>query len=300
MTRKFTKLLSAALMSFTASTVLALDVNPTTAPASVNTAAPVFKHAPRVEVLPFTAVSAPPAGQDWTGRGIQEDLQSDVSRTGATLVLPPHPSAPGEDPIAVARQDHADLAVTGSYQIVDNQIRANGHLIDVATNTPVGGFSATGNQHDLFKVEDALGEQLRALLPRQMTADQVRQAFGQAESSPDYQQPTPSYVEPAPTVNNYYDTTPVTPDYGYYYPDYSYGYGYPYGFNDGFIYVTPGFGFFNGGRDFDRGFHDRGFGDRGGHFGSTPAFRGGGGVGHGGGFGGGFGGGRGGGGGGRR
>jgi len=181
MTRIFSKLFGAALVGLTASTVLAIDTGPTTAPAMANTAAPVLRHDPRVEVFPFTAVSAPPAAQDWTGRGIQEDLQSDVSRTGATLVLPQHPVPPGADPIAVARQDSADLVVTGSYQIVDDQIRANGHLIDVASNTIVGGFSATGSQHDLFKVEDALGAQLRALLPRQMPVGEIRQAFEQPE-----------------------------------------------------------------------------------------------------------------------
>jgi TolB-like protein len=253
---------------------------PATAPVAVNPAAPGVRPSPRVEVFPFTAVSGQAVGQDWTGRGIQENLQSDVSRTGATLLLAPHALAPNDDPIAIAKQNHADLAVTGSYQIVGDQIRANGHLIDVATNTPVGGFSATGSQHDLFKIEDALGEQMQSLLPRRIPMAQLQRAFDQPQAEPTvvYEQPATVY-NPPPTVNNYYDTTPAPT---YYYPDYSYGYPYDYGFYGGFF---PGFISVDFGRDHDRfrdrdgdrgGFRDHGFIDRGrgGTGFGNPGFRG--------------------------
>jgi len=257
MKRMFTKLLCGAILTgITSTTVLAAEplAPPTTAPAqSVFAATPEYHSTPRVEVFPFTAVSGITTFKDWTGRGIQESLQSDISRTGATLILGPHELATKDDPIALAKNDHADLAVTGSYQVVDDQIRVNAHLIDVATNTPVGGFSATGTQTDLFEVEDALGEQLRALLPRPTS-------IAQSNSDPGvvYQAPAMDYSPPV--VNNYYDTPPVTT---YVYPDYNYGYDYPFGlgFYGGFGYVYPGYGFR------DRGGFDRS------HFGANPTFR---------------------------
>jgi TolB-like protein len=266
-------------------TLVRADADPATAPTQANTAAE--KPAPSVEVFPFTAISAGPV-KDWTGRGIQENLQSDVSRSGATLALPQQVPAESQDALGAARQNRADLAVTGTYQIVGDQIRVNGYLTDVTNNKTLGGFSATGNQQDLFKVEDALGEQLRALLPRPVTTAQIEQTIVQNPPLVEAQQPTysPAYVQapdysPAPTVNNDYATTPVTP---YYYPDYSgfYSYSYPFGFYGGFGYVYSGRGY---------GYHDHGFGGRGysGHFGGTPGFRGGGGSGGGSHGGGGFG-----------
>ena len=150
--------------------------------AAAPTTAPAPRSAPRVQVFPFSAISGTAPG-DWTGKGIQEELQSDVSRTGATLVIAPQQAA-GNDDLNTARQNHADLMVAGSYQVVGDQIRANGHLIEVATNNTVGGFAATGSQHDLFKIEDALGEQLRALLPRPMSPAEISQAFEQPQPQP--------------------------------------------------------------------------------------------------------------------
>jgi TolB-like protein len=300
MTRMFSKLVGVMLVGMSstmiASTGALADV-PATVPAVVNQAvppggpvAPAPRSAPRVEVFPFTAVAGQPAvGQDWTGRGIQENLQSDVSHTGATLLMAPHILGANDDPIAIAKQNHADLVVTGTYQIVGDQIRANGQLIDVATNTPVGGFSATGSQHDLFKVEDALGEQLRGLLPRPIPLAQLQQQFEQPQNAPTVvYQPQTDYTSTAvPTVSNtYYDSSPVPT---YYYPDYSYGYPYDYGYYGGDYY--GGFGFFPGfvsvgiGRDHGfrgrDGFHDHGFvgGGRGGITVGNPGFRGSGGGG---------------------
>jgi TolB-like protein len=263
--RTLSRLFGVVMVGIASSTVLAADVMPATVPAPV-TAAQVARSALGVEVFPFTAVSGA-AANDWTGRGIQENLQSDISRTGATLLLGPKSLAATDDPIAIARQNHADLAVTGSYQVVGNQIRANGHLIDVANNATVGGFTATGSQADLFKVEDALGEQLRALLPRPMPSAQAQQAMQQQQQPAIVYQQQPAVIEtPAPVVNNYYDDTP--PAATYYYPDNGGFYDYPYGVFGGFGFVS------GGGRGFiNRGFNNRGF-SGGSHFVPAPAFRG--------------------------
>lgn len=270
-------LLICGLLILPAGLSLAQQAPPTTAPAVV-----AMRPSPRVEIFSFTSISQP-AQNDWMGRGIQESLQSDVARTGATLLIPIHPPAPNADAVTVARENKADLAVVGTYQISGDDLRVNGHLIDTATNTTVGGFAATGPQKNLFGIEDALGEQLRRLLPPPPTAAAEAQAPQQPQPAPTtiYEQ----QVTPPPSVNYSYDTTPYVP---YYYPDvYDYDwYGYPYGFYGGIgIY---GGGFY--GRGFNHGFSHGGFGGRpggggfhGGGFGGGHGFGGGFGGGHGGG-----------------
>jgi TolB-like protein len=223
---------------------------PATAPAAV-----VARANPRVEVFPFVSVSQP--GQaDWIGRGIQESLQSEVSRTGATLLIPGKAPAPTDDVIEIARQNKADLAVVGTYQIVGDNVRVTGHVIDAASNATVGGFAATGPQKNLFGIEDALGEQLRRLLPLTAQAQQMAQAqqipqaqqMGQAAEQPVAPQPQPAPVvvyqevpqtySPPPTVNYYYDTVPYTPSY--YYPYYGYIDPFPFGFYGGITVFSDG------------------------------------------------------------
>jgi TolB-like protein len=261
-------------------------------PAPVTPPAAVARVAPRVEIFAFSSVASQPGQTDWIGRGLQESLQSEVAHTGATLMIPVHAPAATDDAITVARQNKADLAVIGTYQVVGDDVRVNGHLVDVASNNTVGSFAATGPQKSLFAIEDAVGEQLRRSLPaapmaQQAAAAQQQAAQQQVAQQQAAQQPTVIYQQdpsqayaPPPAVNNYYD---ATPDYGYYYPDTYYdGYGYPFGFYGGLGFYGGGFG-----RGFDRG----GFG-RGGFIGHGGGFvgHGGGFAGHGGGIGGGHGG----------
>ncbi len=260
-------------------------------PPAAAPAAPVVRPAPRIEVFEFAPVDKSAAPADWIGKGIRENLQSDVSRTGATLILPAHPPAAGEDAITAARQEHADLAVTGTYQIVGDQIRVNAHLIDVATDTAAGGFSATGSQRDLFQVEDALGEQFRRLLPRPVTA-----ATGQTQEAQTAQQEQPQVVLPPPAVvyqeaptQAYAPAPVVTYEPDFYYPG--------YGYDDGYYGGIYPFGFYGGIGIYGGAYRGAYYGNHGGGFrGGVSAFHGGGGhVGggfHGGGFHGGGGGGR--------
>jgi TolB-like protein len=259
---------------------------------------------PLVQVFQFTSVNNQ-SPQDWIGQGIQANLQTDVSQTGAILVMAPKPPAAGSDPVAAARQDGANLAVVGSYQIVADQVRVNAHLVDTASSNTVGSFSATGPQQDLFKIEDALGEQLRRLLPLPAAPAPVATAQG-AQQAPNYQPAVQQVASAGPSVvaynpppdgtPNYYTTTPVVttpyyyPDsfystyYGsdYYYPDYGYyggiyiGGPFYYGGWGGRFHDYGGFGGFRGGIGFRGAVYNGG------------GFRGGGGFHGGGGGGGGF------------
>jgi TolB-like protein len=267
-----------------------------------------------VEVFPFSSIGD--AGhKDWIGKGIQENLQTDVSQTGALLVVVPQGQPGSTDPVAVAKQNGANLAVIGSYQLVDDQVRVNGHLIDATNGATVGSFAATGPEKDLFKLEDALGEQLRRLLPLPAVdarAEVQSQQPGQgttAGSTP----PPVIYSQPEIITSNNYSSPVATP---YYYPDSFYpsyyGYDYPYDGFYGGIDVAPfvyyggfggyGFGYrgyggyraygggYGGGLRANPGFHNpvyRGGGSVGGfHGGGGGGFHGGGGGFHGGGGGG--------------
>ncbi len=213
---------------------------PATQPAAVQAAT---SNRPKVQVFAFAAVGDP--GKDnWIGRGIQENLQTEVQSTGALLLMTPKMPEVGADLVEAAKQNGANLVVTGSYQIVDDQIRVNGHLIDVGNGNSVGSFSSTGPHKDLFKIEDAVGEQLRRLLP--LPALPVPVARSDDPQNPDasgsQQQPRQppvvvSYAQPD-TINNYYETTTVAP---YYYPESFYP---TYVGTD--FYSPFGFGFFGG------------------------------------------------------
>ena len=267
------------------------------------------KPSPKVEVFPFEPVGNP-GPVDWAGKGIQASLQSDVSHTGAVLVMTPAGPPEGTDPVAAAKAAGADLAVVGTYQVQGNDVRADGHLIDVNTGRPVGGFSGRAPVGSVFQLEDAVGEQLRHLLPLEASAAPTATLPSQFQPAPgsyNYNgtvpgpttpavppstttviEPVPTYTEPA-TINNTYVTEPTTaysyPDsfYGGY--DGGYGYGYPYGFYgyDPFVFGFYG-GFYGGyGHGYDHGYgNGRGYGGYGRGYGyggglhSNPTFYGGG------------------------
>jgi hypothetical protein len=151
----------------------------------------------------------------------------------------------------------------------------------------VGSFASTGQQKDLFKVEDALGEQLRRLLPlpagaTAVTAQTNTQVNTLANTPPQQAVSSPAVIYSQPeTVTNLYTATPAP----YYYPDsFYYGYAYPYD------YYPIDFGFYGGGIyggiGFFPGYYGHGFAHRGGSFyhGGGGAFHGGGSFHGGGGF----------------
>ena len=238
---------------------------------------PVAMPGAKVQVFAFTPVGTA-TGVEWVGRGIQASLQSDVSHGGATLVM--SVSGDDPDPVAAAKANGATLAVTGTYQVENGQVRADGHVVDTATGQPVGGFSGRAAVGSVFQLEDALGEQLRRLLPAEAVAppplspDARAAGAGRADATPVnqpqtdpatvYVSQTPAYVQQStpvyaeqPAVNNYYTTS-----YGGY-P--SYGYPYGYGVYDPFVFgIYGGIGYYGGygyrGGYYNRGYYNRGFG----------------------------------------
>jgi TolB-like protein len=234
---------------------------------------------PRVQVFPFEPVGSVD-GSEWIGKGMQASLQSDVSHTGAMLLMAPGAPAPGFDPVAIARSNGATLAVTGTYQVENGSVRADGHLIDTATGRQVGGFSGKAPINSVFALEDAVGEQLRRLLPadRPVAASPPpQQAPGavNADGTPvvTYAPPQATVVEPSTTVTYAPAYTEVAPAATYDYGDAAYGYPYGgyYGVYDPFVFgFYGGVGYYGGygyrggyGRHYSPTFHSGGYGGRG-------------------------------------
>ena len=240
----------------------------------------------KVQVFPFEPVGTA-AGNEWVGKGIQAGLQSDVSHTGATLVL--SPGTQTGEAVATAKANGATLAVTGTYQVENGQVRADGHLIDTATGQPVGSFSGKAPVGSVFQLEDALGEQLKRLLPTERPAA-VTQFTPAASvpggyrydgtplaqpaekptdpatvivySNPTYAQPAPTYAEPV-AVNNYYPTSYASYGYpyaGYYgvYDPFVFGFGFSSGYYGGYYGGYRG-NYSNRGYGYNRGFGNGGY-----------------------------------------
>jgi TolB-like protein len=254
-------------------TTIAGDPPPTTAPVQ-----PVS-----VMLLPFHAVTANP-DNSWISAAIDEDLAHDLSRNRAIHLVRPSTTQPvaAADGLAAARDAKADRLISGSYQVVDDQLRINAEVIDMSQTQPVAQAKATGRVRDLFQLEDSLAMQLWRILPRpdaQASANDIQvtpledYVNGESAPPPEVYQPPRAEVSPGP-IYDYppdYDYTPSIAGYPYGY----YGYGYPY-------FGAPLF--FYGGYGFHSGFHDHGGfhgHEGGGHaptigHGAAPAFSGGG------------------------
>jgi TolB-like protein len=185
---------------------------------------------PRVVVYPFTPVGDPGA-YAWVGNGIQQSLLVDVGRPGFVAMIVPstQPNEAGADPVATAARAGAAVAVFGSYQILNGDIRCTGQVVDTGTGQAIGALSATGQLRELFKIEDELGRQLRralqpstAMAPRDQTASQPQDSYPPVASS------TSGYYYSG-SGDSYVPSTYYVPSYSYAYPSYDYGYPYyPY------------------------------------------------------------------------
>jgi TolB-like protein len=197
---------------------------------------------------------------DWIGKGVQEDLATELVRQSRLDVLTPADAQPVSDPVAAAkigRDKGASLVAFGTYQILDTDVRINGQLVDSNTGKAVAALKATGPRRDLFHMEDLLASQAIASLP----PGSIKVGAGAyAASNEPAPAPAPAstnyyatqatepynaqgyYVTPGPDYTPTYDygasvSVPATPYYGNGYSTYSepYPYGYPwYGYSSPF------------------------------------------------------------------
>ena len=81
-----------------------------------------------------------------------------------SVVTPSADAAPANDAPAaakLARDQHAPLAIIGSYQLVGEELRVTGQMIESINGEHIAAIKATGSLRDLFGIEDIIGSQVR-------------------------------------------------------------------------------------------------------------------------------------------
>jgi TolB-like protein len=144
---------------------------PTTAPSAPGRSAGAAGRAdedprPRVLVLPFEELSdGAGATREWLGKALQRSLVAELTRSGLVAVMtPPADAPPAKDAAAaakLARDVHAPLAILASYQVVDQNLRVTGQMIESINGEHIAAIKADGSLRDLFAIEDAIGNQVR-------------------------------------------------------------------------------------------------------------------------------------------
>jgi TolB-like protein len=139
-----------------------------TPPAAATVAHPAtVAHEQTVLLLPFDAVGT--ADMDWIAKAVQKDLLAELSRAHAIQPILPQ-AAPSEEvtpeqALALGRQAGATYVIFGSYQILNQELRITGQVLDVRTGEYQGSLKATGAMRDLFALEDDLARQAKKNLP---------------------------------------------------------------------------------------------------------------------------------------
>jgi len=105
-----------------------------------------------VAVMPFDVLGD--GSRAWVGKALQEGLVSDFQQRGFQ---------------AVAGSNQADYIVTGTVQLVDDQMRITGRIATSSDDKTVGRFHNDGTLRDLFSIEDSLSSKGERLMRPQAT-----------------------------------------------------------------------------------------------------------------------------------
>jgi TolB-like protein len=178
---------------------------------------------PTIAVMPFDVLGD--TSRVWLGKAFQEGLSGNFQQSG----MQTSDTAPG-----------ADFVVTGSVQVVGDQMRVAGKISNAAGNQVIGRFRSDGPVRDLFDIEDAMASKAERL---------VKPSSARAGPAPAIQ---PVGGTLSTSVSRYFDgniaATLAVPDefqdeynrvnyhptqwyWGYGYPWYGgYGYGFAWGY----------------------------------------------------------------------
>lgn len=180
---------------------------------------------PTVLVLPV----APPSGQQWVGRSIQQDMLADLTQmTRAKIIAPAAPSPTDSvDALRAGREERADYVVWAQAQGSGDQLRVIGEVLDVRDGKALSPINATAPMDELFPLEDALAVQVARALPRSLVVN-VPSPQAQPSGSP---ASAPSNVAAAPPGPLYESVATPSPEY-YSSPAYASPYPYVYSYPD--------------------------------------------------------------------
>jgi TolB-like protein len=262
----------------------------------------------RVWVAPFNeandsnAAAAAAPNADWVNRALRQSVVDDLAAIKGVSVANATAPTAGAANAPTTRPSDVDYVISGTIQRVNGELRVSGRVEDVAGNRTVGGFKATGNEKELFAIEDSIANQLKSTLAPASSAPATSKPAGNFAVEPgssfegsdlqraladrDYLRHLQAAGEPAPeygyTQAGYSDYSGYRavyspfllggpgyvyyPNYNNYYPgNYGYGYGgygYGYGWGGGSNIVVIN------GSSGGHGHHGHGDGDH--HGGGNP------------------------------
>ena len=120
--------------------------------------------ATRVLVAPFTEMNQQQQPTDWISRAIQQSVADELAALSEVEVAPNNPPTAVAPTTAQAKALGIKYIVRGTIQRLNGEIRVSGRVEDVEAGKVAGGFKATGPQHQLFAIEDAIARQLKRIV----------------------------------------------------------------------------------------------------------------------------------------
>lgn len=124
---------------------------------------------PTVLVLPLRQLDQT-AGIGWLGRAVQQSLEVALPRSAG--VWTQEPAADGDvDALVAAKNIGAALVLTGSYQVVGDDVRLTCALLDGKDGTMLAGWNTDGKANELLKLEDDCADRAARAVRGALRAD---------------------------------------------------------------------------------------------------------------------------------
>ena len=117
----------------------------------------------RVLVAPFTEANEQQQQPDWINRALHQSVQDELATLSGVEVVPNNPAV-ALPSTAQAKGAGIRYIVRATIQRLNGDIRVTGRVQNVDDGKTVGGFKATGPQHQLFAIEDSIARQLKRII----------------------------------------------------------------------------------------------------------------------------------------
>lgn len=144
-----------------------------------------------IAVLPFTPLNADES-DEYLGLGIADTLITKLSRLSQVIVRSTSAvrryAGPEQDAVAAGRELKVEAVLEGSIQRLGDRIRLTARLVSVADGKPLWADKFEAELKDVFKVQDAISEQVAAALALQLSGeDKQRLAKRYTDNTEAYQ-----------------------------------------------------------------------------------------------------------------
>jgi TolB-like protein/Tfp pilus assembly protein PilF len=123
-------------------------------------------------VLPFKALDTG-GREEYLGLGIADTLITKLSSISQIVVRPTSAirkyTAQEQDALAAGREQQVDAVLEGSIQRINDKIRVTVRLLRVRDGSPLWAYKCDEESADLFKLQDAISEQVAGVLMLKLT-----------------------------------------------------------------------------------------------------------------------------------